>query len=343
MSYYVGVMAKPDALGQFEQLVLTATLSLRDNAYGVTIHEKVLELAHPKAVSPGAVYITLDRLEDKGMLSSWLTDPTPERGGRAKRCYRLEALGERALQESAETAKRIWETVAEVLGAREAAQVESGPSEVIVRLVGRLIPPASREEVSGDMRERCGSTYEFLGEASHVVPYVIVSRVRRTSDPLLLLMEGVMAFTAFFTAAWWLERRILYSDWGLIWLAIPVAVVLLTMMIADAYSDPKRRWAMRPLVGPLLGMGLALGVDAALGQWALPRAVMAWGGGMGMLLVSTMRMMFPPAADQLQAAKIPAFWLKLEAVSLNLRRPAAIYVLLAAAAIACYAVSRIWR
>jgi len=109
-------MAKSDALGQFEQLVLTAILSLRDNAYGVTIHEKVSELARPKTVSPGAVYITLDRLEDKGMLSSWLTDPTPERGGRAKRCYRLEALGERALQESAETAKRIWETVAEVLG-----------------------------------------------------------------------------------------------------------------------------------------------------------------------------------------------------------------------------------
>lgn len=109
-------MAKPDGLGQFEQLVLTAILSLRDNAYGVTIHEKVVDLARPKAVSPGAIYITLDRLEDKGMLSSWLTDPTPERGGRAKRCYRLEALGERALQESAETAKRIWETVAEVLG-----------------------------------------------------------------------------------------------------------------------------------------------------------------------------------------------------------------------------------
>jgi PadR family transcriptional regulator PadR len=111
-------MAKPDALGQFEQLVLTAILSLRDDAYGVTIHQKVQELARPKAVSLGAIYVTLDRLEDKGMAASWLTDPTPERGGRAKRCYRLEALGERALQESAETAKRIWDAVAEALGER---------------------------------------------------------------------------------------------------------------------------------------------------------------------------------------------------------------------------------
>src|SRR5271157_813438 len=109
-------MAKADSLGQFEQLVLTAILALRDDAYGVTIHSKVQELARPKATSLGAVYVTLDRLEDKGLVASWLTDPTPERGGRCKRCYRLEALGERALQESAVTAKRIWDVVAEVWG-----------------------------------------------------------------------------------------------------------------------------------------------------------------------------------------------------------------------------------
>ena len=109
-------MAKPDSLGQFEQLVLTAVLSLREEAYGVTIHARVQELAQPRTVSLGAVYITLDRLEDKGMVASWLTDPTPERGGRAKRCYRLEALGERAPQESAVTAKRIWDLVADAWG-----------------------------------------------------------------------------------------------------------------------------------------------------------------------------------------------------------------------------------
>jgi len=109
-------MARPDSLGQFEQLVLTAILSLREDAYGVTIHAKVEDLARPKAVSLGAIYVTLDRLEDKGMVSSWLSDPTAERGGRAKRCYRLEALGERALQESAATAKRIWDAVTQVLG-----------------------------------------------------------------------------------------------------------------------------------------------------------------------------------------------------------------------------------
>ena len=105
-------MPRSDSLGQFEQLVLTAIHALREDAYGVTIHSKVQELARPKAVSLGAVYITLDRLEDKGMVSSWLSDPTPERGGRAKRCYRLEGLGERALEESAATAKRVGDAVA---------------------------------------------------------------------------------------------------------------------------------------------------------------------------------------------------------------------------------------
>ena len=109
-------MARPDSLGQFEQLVLTAILKLGEDAYGVTIHAKVEELARPKAVSLGAVYVTLDRLEDKGLVASRLSDPTPERGGRAKRCYQLKALGERALEESAVTAKRIWDAVAESWG-----------------------------------------------------------------------------------------------------------------------------------------------------------------------------------------------------------------------------------
>jgi DNA-binding PadR family transcriptional regulator len=109
-------MAKPESLGQFEQLLLTSILTLRDDAYGVSIHAKAKELSHPKDVSLGAVYVTLDRLEDKRLISSRLSDPTPERGGRAKRCYQLEALGERALRESAATARRIWDVTTEVWG-----------------------------------------------------------------------------------------------------------------------------------------------------------------------------------------------------------------------------------
>jgi DNA-binding PadR family transcriptional regulator len=109
-------MPRASPIGTFEQLVLAAILSLREDAYGVTIHAKVGELAQPKKISLGAIYVTLDRLEDKGFVSSWLSDPTSERGGRAKRCYRLEALGEQALQESSATALRISEAITHVLG-----------------------------------------------------------------------------------------------------------------------------------------------------------------------------------------------------------------------------------
>ena len=111
-------MRKVDSLGPFEQLVLTAVLALEDDAYGVTIHAKIEELVLPKTARLGAVYVTLDRLEDKGLITSKLSAPTAARGGRAKRHYRLEAAGRRALQESAATAKRICDVVAEVWGSR---------------------------------------------------------------------------------------------------------------------------------------------------------------------------------------------------------------------------------
>ena len=105
-----------ETLGQFEQIVLTAILALGDNAYGVTIHAKVEELSKPRKVARGAVYATLDRMEDKGLIASWLSDPTPERGGRSRRHYRIEKSGEKALRESARTAQRLVETIAQSLG-----------------------------------------------------------------------------------------------------------------------------------------------------------------------------------------------------------------------------------
>jgi PadR family transcriptional regulator PadR len=115
MSYCVGEMSR-NSLGQFEQLVLTAVLTLGDNAYGVTIHKTVEDLAPSKPVTLGAVYVTLDRLEDKRYVSSWLSEPTAARGGRSKRCYRLEATGERALKESLAVARRMAVSVTPIWG-----------------------------------------------------------------------------------------------------------------------------------------------------------------------------------------------------------------------------------
>ena len=105
-----------DSLGQFEQIVLTAILALDGNAYGVTIHAKVEELSRPKKVARGAVYATLDRMEDKGLVASWLSEPTATRGGRSRRHYRLEKSGEKALRESAKAAQRLVDVITQNLG-----------------------------------------------------------------------------------------------------------------------------------------------------------------------------------------------------------------------------------
>ncbi len=112
--YHVDYMA--ESLGQFEQIVLTAVLALDDNAYGVTIHAKVEDLSRPRKVTRGAVYATLDRMEDKGLITSWLSEPTKERGGRSRRHYRLEKSGQQALRESARTAQRLFDVIASNLG-----------------------------------------------------------------------------------------------------------------------------------------------------------------------------------------------------------------------------------
>ena len=109
-------MANEPSVGQFEQYVLTAVLALAEGAYGVTIHRKVAEFISPRTVSLGAVYATLDRLEDKGFVASWLSDPTPERGGRSKRHYKVAAPGERALHESALAARRVVDHLEQLWG-----------------------------------------------------------------------------------------------------------------------------------------------------------------------------------------------------------------------------------
>jgi PadR family transcriptional regulator PadR len=114
--YNVVMFKKKDPLGQFEFLVLTAVLELRDNAYGLAVTDRVAELAGRK-VSAGAVYLTLDRMEDKGFVKSWYANATPERGGNHRRYFQLLALGERVLSEATETAKRVIQAV-EAAGGR---------------------------------------------------------------------------------------------------------------------------------------------------------------------------------------------------------------------------------
>lgn len=102
---------EPQQLGEFQQLVLLAVMRVvqhGDDAYGITVHEEIKTRAD-RRVARGAVYMTLDRLEKKGLLVSRVTDPTPERGGRAKRCYEVTAAATDALRASRRVLLSFWE------------------------------------------------------------------------------------------------------------------------------------------------------------------------------------------------------------------------------------------
>jgi len=102
-------------LGEFEQLVLLAVLRLREDAYGMRIRFEIKERTN-RSVSLGAIYTTLERLETKGFVSSWVGEPTPERGGRAKKFFKLEAAGQQALQEAQSIKVNMMSGLASVLG-----------------------------------------------------------------------------------------------------------------------------------------------------------------------------------------------------------------------------------
>jgi len=94
------------SLGEFEELVLLAVAGLGENAYGMKIRQAIEEIGG-RFTSIGAVYATLDRLEDKGYVSSEYGEATAERGGRAKRFFRIEETGWKAMN----SAERVREKI----------------------------------------------------------------------------------------------------------------------------------------------------------------------------------------------------------------------------------------
>ena len=100
-------MSAIEPLGEFEQVVLLSILRLGDEAYAVSIRDEIVECTG-RDVSRGSIYITLDRLETTGYLKSRLADPTPERGGRAKRYYELRPRAVDALKESRRALVALW-------------------------------------------------------------------------------------------------------------------------------------------------------------------------------------------------------------------------------------------
>jgi PadR family transcriptional regulator PadR len=99
-------MPKGEYLGEFEHIVLLTVLRLGDGAYGAMIRNEI-ERVTGRSPAIGTVHATLERLERKGLVASWIGEPTPERGGKSKRHFKLEADGLSALKEAHKTLERL--------------------------------------------------------------------------------------------------------------------------------------------------------------------------------------------------------------------------------------------
>jgi len=103
-------MAERQNLGEFEQVVLLAILRLRDRAYGASIRTEIAKCTQ-REPTPGALYTTLDRLEDKGLVKTNMGHPTPERGGRRKRFYKVSPAGVDAVARAQTAFRRLLDGV----------------------------------------------------------------------------------------------------------------------------------------------------------------------------------------------------------------------------------------
>ena len=172
------------------------------------------------------------------------------------------------------------------------------PPKTLEKIVAMLTPPARREEFMGDLYERYRSPLHYLSDAWFGVPCVIYSQVRRTANPGVLLLDALLLYLSFFEAAWQMDREFLYTPLAMIKLAIPAAVAVIGLMLADAYARPGRRSPLRPFVHAVVGIGIAAFAQAALRASGLPIALPWWiaaaGFALGVVGVSMIGMLFPP-------------------------------------------------
>ncbi len=178
------------------------------------------------------------------------------------------------------------------------------PPKAAQAIAAVLIPCACREEVLGDLQQRCTSPMQYCRDAFLTVPLVILSRIRRTADPPLLLMHAFVLYLSFYAVAWFQAYALLYESWGLVRVAIPGAVTLLALVLEDAYAKPGRRSPLRMVRGPLLGLAWTLLLQAALwaghSSLALPLWIVVYGGALGLLLTSALRLLFSPPSTSPQ-------------------------------------------
>jgi hypothetical protein len=169
-----------------------------------------------------------------------------------------------------------------------------GPSKKLESFVGFWIPPACREEVLGDLHETYTGPWRYIVLAMCVVPFVILSRIRRTTDLFVLSMEALLIYGSFLAAAWYTDKSRLADPWGLLWLAVPTVVNLVALALEHAW-DFETKWLLMAIRGGAIGLSLGFSV---------------YGACASLLLVSLVEILCRPGTNVPQGAGGPVLWLK---------------------------------
>jgi hypothetical protein len=170
----------------------------------------------------------------------------------------------------------------------------AGPPKLIETFVGFCMPPACREEVLGDLHEKYTGPWQYVGLAMCVVPFLLMSRIRRTTDIFVLLTNALLIYGSFLAAVWYTDRTSLTGQWGLLRLAVPTVVNLAVLILEHAW-DFQTRWASALISGAVIGIGVYFSLPGELAS---------------LMLVAAVEFAFSWRANLPQAAAGPALWLK---------------------------------
>ena len=183
------------------------------------------------------------------------------------------------------------------------------PPALVEKLLWFLLPPACREHVLGDLQEKSKFPKEYTREGFAVLAPVIASRIRRTTDYQLLLIEAFAIYLSFLAGAWYFEEKsFLYQHSGFARLALPTFIAVIAMLVGNAYFEPVTKSRISPILQSTVSLtlaflGQALIFDSRAGL-NVPLGVMLFGSGTSVLFLSILRTLFPPISPEVTARRL---------------------------------------
>lgn len=187
----------------------------------------------------------------------------------------------------------------------------AGPSRLLERFFGILIPPACREEVLGDLCERYSSPAQYIFLAIRTIPCVVFSRACRVTEAPILFVQALLVYGCYVAAAFYRDSAFLYGPWGLLRAALPALPFLIVTVLFDVYGAPVRsslQLAGRVALATLIAF-------LTMTRFGWPYRMNLLGASASLVLVTGLRFLFRPHPSLGQAGGA-ADWLKQTASSL---------------------------